>query len=180
MTSPWSGLNEDHLLSELSNPPLSSVALNAEQGGYEAAELLDGLMSGRVKEPRLILVEPRWVVARPSSDVIAVDDRDVAAAVAYIRDNARRHIGVEDIVKHSAVSRRALEIRFHRSLGRSIREEIERIRVGRVKQLLVETKLPVRKIAENTGFASQRYMSTVFHRVTGVTLAWYRRRHQGP
>ena len=99
------GVDEDHLLSELSNPPLSSVALNAEQGGYEAAELLDGLMSGRVKEPRLILVEPRWVVARPSSDVIAVDDRDVAAAVAYIRDNARRHIGVEDIVKHSAVSR---------------------------------------------------------------------------
>ena len=173
------GVDEDHLLCELSDPPLSSVALNTEQGGYKAAELLDGLMSGRVKKPQLILVEPRWVVARPSSDVIAVDDRDVAAAAAYIRDNARRRIGVEDVVKHSAVSRRALEIRFHRSLGRSIREEIERIRVGRVKQLLVETNLPVRKIAENTGFTDRCYMSKVFHRATGVTLSRYRRDGQG-
>ena len=107
-------------------------------------------MSGRVKKPQLILVEPRWVVARPSSDVIAVDDRDVAAAAAYIRDNARRRIGVEDVVKHSAVSRRGGNpLPPH---ARTIDpREIERIRVGRVKQLLVETNLPVRKIAETRG-----------------------------
>ena len=174
------GVDEDHLLSELSNPSLSSVALDAEQGGYRAAELLDGMMSGRVKQQQLILVEPLWVVARQSTDVIAVEDRDVAAAVIYIRDNARRAIGVQDVAKHSAISRRALEIRFQRSLGWSIREEIQRVRLQWTKQLLVETNLPVWKIAEHTGFSSLSYLSKVFHRAVGMTLARYRRDHRGP
>jgi LacI family transcriptional regulator len=172
------GVDEDHLLSELSNPPLSSVALNAEQGGYQAAELLHRMMSGSVKRQELILVEPLWVVSRPSTDVIAVEDRDVAATVIYIRDNARRPIGVQDVVKHSAVSRRALEIRFHRSLGHSIREEIQRVRLEWTKQLLVETSMPVWKIAECTGFSSVSYLSKVFHGAVGITLARYRRDHR--
>jgi LacI family transcriptional regulator len=168
------GVDEDRLLSEFSNPPLSSVALNAEQAGYRAAELLDGMMSGRVKQQQLILVEPLWVVARPSTDVIAVDDRDVAKTLMYIRDHAKRPIGVLDAVKHSAMSRRALEIRFHRSLGRSIRDEIERVRLNWAKQLLVETNLPVQKIADNAGFNSVSYLSKVFRRATGTTLTQYR------
>jgi LacI family transcriptional regulator len=173
------GIDEDRLLSEFSNPPLSSVALDAEQGGYRAAELLDGMMSGQTKRQRqLILVDALWVVARPSTDVIAVEDRDVANAVMYIRDNARRPIGVQDVVKHSAVSRRALEIRFHRSLGRSIREEIERVRLNWVKQLLVETDLPIGKVAYEAGFSSLSYMGKVFHSTVGNTLAAYRRDHR--
>ena len=150
------------------------MALNAEQGGYRAAELLHGMMSGQVKEKQLLLVEPLWVVARPSTNVIAMEDRDVAAAVMYIRENARRSIGVEDVVKHSAMSRRALEIRFQRTLGRSVREEIQRVRLGWVKQLLVETDLSIAKIADCTGFSSQSYLSGVFRRETGTTLAAYR------
>lgn len=172
------GVDEDHLLSELSNPALSSVALNAEQGGFRAAKLLDDLMSGRERNPRTILVEPLWVVARPSTDVLAIEDRDVAAAVAFIRKNAKRSIGVQDIVKHTAVSRRSLEIRFQRSLGRSIRDEIESVRLEWTKQLLVETDLPLGKIADCAGFGSQTYLSKVFHDAVGSTLSDYRRRHR--
>ena len=67
-----------------------------------------------------------------------------------------------DVVKHSGMSRRALEIRFHRSLGWSIREEIERVRIGLAKQLLVETDLPVAKIAENTGFSGEAIWARCF------------------
>jgi LacI family transcriptional regulator len=174
------GVDEDHLLSEFSNPPLSSVALNAERGGYEAAELLDRMMKGRAKQRRLILVEPLGVVARLSTDVIAVEDRDVAAALRYVRDNARRAIGVQDVVRHSAVSRRALEIRFQRSLGRSIREEIQRVRLNWAKQLLTETNLSLEKIADHAGFNSLCYLSRVFHRSTGITLGQYRRDRRRP
>jgi LacI family transcriptional regulator len=169
------GADEDHVLSSLSNPPLSSVALNAEQGGYRAAELLHGMMSGRVKEKQLILVEPLWTVARLSTNIIAIEDREVAGAVMFIRDNARRPIGVRNVVKHSAMSRRALEIRFQQSLGRSIREEIQRVRLAWVKQLLVETDLPIAKIADCTGFSSPSYLCDVFRRETGTTAAAYRR-----
>jgi len=174
------GVDEDRLLCELSNPPLSSVALNGEQAGYRAAELLDAMMSGRVSTPQRILVEPLWVVPRRSTDVIAVEDPDVAAGLRFIRDNARRPIGVRDVARQAAVARRTLEIRFQRRLGRSIREEIQRVRLAWAKQLLVETELPLWKIAEHSGISSQSYLSKVFHRETGMTMARYRRQHRAP
>lgn len=171
------GVDEDQVLSELSNPPLSSVALNGEQGGYQAAELLHQMMLNKRRKTRCILVDPLWVTTRLSTDVVAIDDRDVADAVRYIRENARRPIQIMDIVRNSGISRRALEIRFHRSLGWSIREEIERIRIGFAKQLLAETDLPVSRIAENVGFSGEDYLGKVFRRVTKATLAQYRRKH---
>lgn len=172
------GVDEDEVLSELSNPPLSSVAWNALQGGYQAAELLHRMMTGRQRKPRQILVEPLWVNARLSTDVIAVEDRDVAETVRYIHENARQRIQISDVVKHASISRRALEIRFHRSLGWSIRAEIERVRIGLAKQLLAETDLPVVKIAAHAGFSGEDYLGKVFRRVTHMTPTEYRRTHR--
>lgn len=172
------GVDEDHILSEFSNPPLSSVALAAEQAGYQAAELLDGMMSGRIERRRhLILADALWVVARPSTDVIAIEDRDVANAVQYIRENAKQSISVQDVVERAAISRRSLEIRFQRTLGRSIRAEIERVRLNWVRQLLLETNMPVSKIADCTGFTDLSYLSKVFRRTMGSTITSYRREH---
>jgi LacI family transcriptional regulator len=112
--------------------------------------------------------------------VTAVEDRQVAAAVAYIRSNAREPIGVDDVVKQSKISRRALEIRFRRILGCSIRDEIQRLRIGWARQLLVETGLSVAKIADAAGFSSLSYLSKVFRRATGETLGEYRRNHRVP
>jgi len=174
------GVDEDHLLSELSNPPLSSVAFHAEQAGYRAAELLHRLMRGETLPLQRILVDALWVVPRLSTDVTAVEDRDVAAAVSFIRGNAREPIGVDDVVKQAAISRRALEIRFRRTLGRSIRDEIQRLRIGWAQQLLLETNLSVAKIAEAAGFSSLSYLSKVFRRAAGETLGEYRRNHRVP
>jgi LacI family transcriptional regulator len=174
------GVDEDRLLCSLANPPLSSVAFNLEKAGYQAAELLDGLMSGAIKEPQRIMVEPLWVVARRSTDVIALDDRCVAAALRFIRDNFHRPIGVADVVEQAPLSRRTLEIRFHRSLGRSIRKEIERVRLDWAKRLLVETNLPAAKVCEASGFNNLSYLSTVFRREVGMPLTEYRRRTRTP
>ncbi len=170
------GVDDDQLLCDLSNPSLSSVVLNAEKGGYMAAELLDGLMSRRKKKPRLIEVEPLWVMPRQSTDVVAVDDRDVAVALRFISQNAtKRPIGVKDVVAEVALSRRALEIRFAKCLGRSIRDEIQRVRLVQAKRLLLETDMSAAKISETVGFNSLTYLSKVFHQETGETLARYRR-----
>lgn len=172
------GVDNDELFCELSNPPLSSVVLDAEQGGYEAAKLLDRLMSSRKTPHARIGVEPLWVTARQSTDLIAVDDPEVAAALRFIRDHAREQIGVEDVVRKAAISRRMLEIRFSHVLGRSIREEIQRVRLTWVKQLLLETRMPVAKITTLAGFSSLTHLSKVFRRETGETLSHYRRRHR--
>lgn len=170
------GVDDDQLLCELSNPSLSSVVLNAEKGGYMAAELLDGLMSRRKKKPRLIEVEPLWVMPRQSTDVVAVEDREVAAALRFISQNAiKRQISVKKVVAEVALSRRALEMRFAKCLGRSIRDEIQRVRLVQVKRLLLETDMSAAKISETVGFNSLTYLSKVFHQATGETLARYRR-----
>jgi LacI family transcriptional regulator len=104
-----------------------------------------------------------------------MEDREVAMAVMFIRNHARKSIGVAEVVRHSAISRRALEIRFQKTLNRSIREEIQRVRLNWVMQLLVETDLSIDKIAECTGFCEQSYLSYVFRRETGTTLTAYRR-----
>jgi LacI family transcriptional regulator len=172
------GVDDDQILCELSNPSLSSVVLSAEQGGYRAAELLDQQMKNPKLGAQCLEVEPLWVVSRQSTDVVAVEDQEVAAALRYIRQNARQPIGVKDVVSQVALSRRALEIRFERSLGRSIRTEIQRVRLVWVKQLLVETEMSVEKISNLVGFSSLSYLSKVFRRETDETLAQYRVRNR--
>ncbi len=172
------GVDDDQLLCELSNPPLSSVVLNTEQGGFQAAELLDSLMSQRKKGPQLINVAPLWVLARQSTDVLAVDDPEVATAVRYIRDHLQTPIGVQHVVEQVTLSRRALELRFEHVLGRSIRAEIQRARLTWAKQLLLETNLPVAKIADLAGFNGHSYLTEVFRRDIGETPAQYRVRHR--
>ena len=84
------GVDEDRLLCELANPPMSSVVFNLERAGYQAAELLDGLMAGRIQAAAPDLVEAMWVIPRRSTNVVAIEDRHVAAAARFIRDHCRR------------------------------------------------------------------------------------------
>ena len=122
------GVDNDELLCDLSDPTLSSVALKTEEAGYNAAALLHGLMSGRLRKPQRILVEPSHVVARRSTDVHATEDRELAKAMRFIQDNIVRPIGGVDVVEHVGCSRRTLELRFRRILGRSVNLEIQLIR----------------------------------------------------
>jgi len=168
------GVDDDELLCELSDPPLSSIALNARRGGFEAAALLDKLMAGKVRGPRRILVEPTEVITRRSTDVLVMKDRMVAQALRFIWENAVKSIGVEDILSHVPVSRRSLEVRFRKEVGRSLHEEIQKMRLMRVKQLLRETDMPMPRVAELSGFGSASYLGLVFLRETGMTPAKYR------
>lgn len=169
------GVDNDELLCELSDPPLSSVALNAEGGGYQAAELLARMMQGNPPaHPARLVVEPLRVITRRSTDITALDDADVAAALRFVQLHAGRPLRIEDIVDHVQISRRALEIRFHKALGRTIHDEIQRARLERAKRLLQETALPVPKVAEAAGYASPSYLIQVFRQHVGLTPAKYR------
>jgi LacI family transcriptional regulator len=170
------GVDNDEMICNLSNPPLSSVALNLESAGYQAAEHLDALMDDPKLPPRQILVEARWMITRRSTDVFAVEDAHVAAALRFIRTHAQTPIDNDDVVAQSGVSRRNLEIRFLKNLGRSIRQEIQRVRLARTKQLLAETNLSAEKIAALAGFSSLAYLSGVFHREEGITLSQFRQK----
>jgi LacI family transcriptional regulator len=170
------GADDDAELCELSDPPLSSVTFNPERVGYEAAALLDRLMAKRAGPGEPLLVPPLGVSTRQSSDILAIDDADVAKAIHYIRRHAFEGITVEDILEEVPLSRRALEHRFRRRLGRSPKEEIQRLRLDQAKSLLASTDLPLARISDRLGFHQPAYLSAVFKKETGVTPAAYRHR----
>lgn len=169
------GVDNDELLCDLADPPLSSVICNTRRTGFEAASLLDRMMSGEKIGPESILVKPLGIKTRHSTDTLAIDDPDVAAAVRFIRENAWSGINVADVLRQVPVTRRMLEHRFRRILGRTPHQEITRLRIDRVKQLLIETDLPLSEIADRTGYQHDEYLSVAFRKATGIPPSRFRR-----
>jgi LacI family transcriptional regulator len=174
------GVDNDEALCNLSTPPLSSVDVNAEGVGYAAAELLDRMMAGE-KAParsatRPIKIAPRGVVTRRSTDVIASEDEEVRRAAWYIRANACKGLQVMDVLEHVGLSRASLQLRMKRTIGRTIHQEIQRVRLATARKLLAMSDLTIKQVARESGFASVQYMTRVFHATTGETPARYRHR----
>jgi LacI family transcriptional regulator len=174
------GTNNDTIRCELSSPALSSVATNAFQSGYQAAELLTELMAGRKPDDLDRRIEPIGVVTRPSTDALAIADRNVAAALSFIRERACSGITVDQVSRHAYASRSQLEKKFRRHLGRSPQAEIRRVQVAKVRQLLLETDFPLKKIAELAGFEHVEYMCVVFKRMTGQSPGLFRKKSSAP
>lgn len=168
------GVDNDDLLCELSDPPLSSVIPNTYRTGYEAAKLLDEMMGGRKVRGETHLIPPSGIAVRQSTDVLVIHDRNVARAIHFIRQHACDGINVKDVLKAVPHSRRLLESRFHKYLGRTPHEEILRVKLNRVKQLLIESDLSLEAIAERAGFAHEQYLSVAFRREVGMPPTAFR------
>lgn len=172
------GVDNDEVVCELADPPLSSVENDTVRIGHEAAALLTRMIDGNPPPQFRQVIEPLGIVIRRSTDVLAVDDTAVAAALRFIHDHACDGIGVPDVVRHLPVSRSTLERRFLRTVGKSPRAEINRIRIERIKQLLVDTEYKLAVVARMTGFMHAEYMSALFKASTGLTPGKYRKLHQ--
>ncbi len=159
-------------------PTLTSVDVGYQKVGYVAAEVLEGLMDGAAAPQEFIAIEPVGLFARQSTDVLAVDDPLVAAAMRYMSENGHQQIHVDDVARRVAASRRSLERRFRKSLGRSIAQELNRLRFERLKRLLLDTDTPIKVLAATSGFIDAKQLSKAFRRVEGITPAEYRRHHR--
>lgn len=168
------GVDNDELLCALSDPPLSSVIPNAHKTGYDAAALLDRMMHGERFPPDSHFIPPLGVAARQSSDVLAIEDRQTVAAVRYIRAHAAEGIAAKDVLKLAPGSRRQFEAKFKKLIGRTPHEEVTRVRINRVKELLSGTDLTLEAIAERTGFKHAEYLSVAFKREAGISPGRFR------
>ncbi|MEI7731079.1 MAG: DNA-binding transcriptional regulator [Verrucomicrobiota bacterium] len=177
------GVGNDDCLCSLAHPPLSSIDLAPHRIGYEAAALLERMMAGERVPPEEILIPPRAVVTRLSTDVLATDDKVVARVVAFIRDHACEGIHLSDVLANVNMTRWMLEPRVKRVLGRTMYQEIQRVQMEQVKHLLTQTDLPIKQIAAQTGFHYVPYLTRAFGRIVSQTPAQYRkqlRRQAGP
>jgi len=169
------GADNDEVVCGIANPPMSSVAINFERAGYEAAQVLSGMMRRRKHALPRIVVQPTHVVPRRSTDVLAVEDANLAKALRFIRDHARESVTVEMAARAAGLSRRVLEKRFRKILNHSTLQEIRRVRTDQIARLLVETNLPVATIAETLGFEDVQHVARYFRAGKGLSPLAYRK-----
>ena len=169
------GVDNDEVVCGLCRPQLSSVQSNAHQIGFVAAEILHKMISGDSSPECLTLIKPLRVVRRRSSDVLAIADKDVAAAIRFICEHSSNGISVEDVVAAVRLSRVTLERKFKKVLGQTPKEKISLVQIQNVMDLLSTTEHPLAIIADLTGFNHLETMCNVFKRKTGRTPGEYRR-----
>ena len=169
------GVDNDELLDESSDPPLSSILPNHEQLGYAAARVLNNLMSGRqARTSSPFLVKPVKVVERESAVASAPAAHLLSRATTYIRKNAAKGIKVEDVATFLGVSRRLADLRFQQFSGETINETITRHRLDAVKKFLATTTRPIKTITEECGYADPSFLKVLFKRRFGCTMREWR------
>ena len=169
-------IGDNKTICENQSVPLSSIDQNLERGGYEAAALLDRLMSGKRAPRKPILIPPLGVVVRRSTEVIAVAEPTVRKAIEFISKNLSRPIGSPQIADALGIRRPILDALFREHLCHSVGEEIRRQRFARAKLLLETTKMPVAEIAAETGFCTASHLSNTFRAATGFSPRVWRSR----
>lgn len=168
------GCENEETLCTFTSPTLTSVQFDGEQVGFRAAATLDQLMNGETPEAR-ILIPPKGIEVRGSSDEWVIEDALVLQAVRMIREEALSGLTVAGICKRLRVSRSTLERRMKTHLQRGTKEEFLRVRFREVNRLLRNTDFTIESVAEMTGFTHAHYLQTSFRERYGLTPGEYRR-----
>ncbi|OGV71085.1 MAG: hypothetical protein A2283_21520 [Lentisphaerae bacterium RIFOXYA12_FULL_48_11] len=173
------GVDNDEQLCLGSSPTLSSLECDMGHCGFMAAQLLDEQMRGKRKRKIILKYGVKRTAVRQSTDVVQpVRDGLVARAVEFIQLNACERISVMDVVAYLKVSRRLAELRFRKACGRSILDEIQNVRLERVRQLVTETDLSLSEITDRSGYQTDDHLRHIFKKHFGVSMQEYRRQNR--
>ena len=170
------GVDNDEMLCELSDPPLSSIAMDVERGGYDTAKLLDKMIKG-LKKPYDILVKPTQVITRQSTDIYATNDAHIASTLKFIHKNIEKNLHVDEIVKQVPLSRRSLEKRFLQITGLPVYKYIFNLRIEKFTQKLLETDQSIFEIAMDMGLNDSKNIARQFKQVKGCNPVEYRKKY---
>jgi len=169
------GINNDELYCETSFPTLSSVDCGFERLGFAAAELLHQSMNGQLPKKPIPAIHfaPRGIVPRASTEVLAVDDSDLAEALRYIREHACDPCNVKQVVSETSISRRKLEKKCLAQLGTTLHDQIITVRLKKVRTLLLRNDLDIDEVAQLSGFSTTQ-LNRVFKKEVGQTPSDWR------
>jgi LacI family transcriptional regulator len=172
------GVDNDECICPFTSPPLSSIDRFHQKAGYEAALALNRLMSGKKVEADVILIEPKGVVQRQSTNILAVENPTLAEALRYIRSHITEPITVEHVARQIAVHPRWLYELFKQNLGYTVHDEIKRVRTDEIARMLLDTNLTVSQIANQMGFRNADHVARYFHSVKRLTPIAFRNQYK--
>ena len=170
------GVDNDNLLCNISDPSLSSIELDIENGGYEVGKLLHQFIEKEITAPVDVIIKPVRIVPRGSTERFAVSDKYVGQVLGYIDENYRNPLSVEDLIRLIPYSRRVLEKKCNGETGISVYQYIQQQRIDRFASLLITTDLPLVEAAANAGFTDYKNISRIFVKMKGMTPLQYRKR----
>lgn len=172
------GVDNDNLFCNISNPPLSSILLDVEYGGYLVAKTICQLIKGEITQPEDIFVSAIQIVKRESTERFAIRDKYILNVVEYIEHNYKKTISVDSLLKIVPLSRRVLEKRFRQNTGSSIYKYIQNLRIENICHLLINTDKSIEYIATESGFKSNQNMSKLFLQFKQMTPSGYRKNYR--
>lgn len=170
------GVGNDEIMCETATPPLSSIEMDGENTGYDCARLLDGRMGGsrRKTRPCLITLDMARVVTRRSTETSCLADRQIVRALAFIKEKLNEPVTVAQVAAHLNLSCRMLEIRVKKAIGRTLNEEIQRVRLGQARAMLRNTHMTVSEVAAACGFYDASHLGFWFRKVDRTTPTAFR------
>jgi LacI family transcriptional regulator len=171
------GVDNDEMVCELSDTPLSSIELDAEKGGYEAARLMEQMVEEKTCYGPDVVVKATQVVTRRSTDIFASKDKYIVSALKYIHGNLDKNLKVDQVLKEVPLSRRSLEKRFMLTTGYPVYEYIYNQRIEKFTQKLLETDMTIFEIALDLGLSDSKNIARQFKQVKGLTPMEYRKKH---
>lgn len=172
------GVDNDEIICNLSDPPLSSISQNIVRGGFEAAALIEHLLNDEEATYQDVVLQPVNIINRLSTDFYSTTDAHIQTALKYIHQNIAADITVSDIVKQVPLSRRLLEIRFKQVTQQSIHKYIFNLRMERFAQLLLASDAPIADVAEQVGINNLKNLSRQFKALKKVSPNEYRKEYQ--
>jgi LacI family transcriptional regulator len=171
------GVDNDEMLCELSDPPLSSIGLDIEKGGYDTAKLMDHMIRHGHDDHYDIYVKPTQIITRQSTDIYATNDDHIASTLKFIHKNIEKNLQVDEVVKQVPLSRRTLEKRFLQITGYPIYKYIFNLRIEKFTQKLLETDQTIFEIAIDMGLNDSKNIARQFKQVKGCNPIEYRKQY---
>ncbi len=171
------GVDNDEMLCELSGPPLSSIGLDIEKGGYDTAKLMEHMIKNGHDDHYDIFVKPTQIITRQSTDIYATNDNYIASTLKYIHKNIEKNLQVDEVVKQVPLSRRTLEKRFLHITGYPIYKYIFNLRIEKFTQKLLETDQTIFEIAMDLGLNDSKNIARQFKQVKGCNPIEYRKQY---
>lgn len=171
------GVDNDEMLCELSDPPLSSIGLDIEKGGYDTAKLMEHMIKNGHDNHYDIFVKPTQIITRQSTDIYATNDDHIASTLKFIHKNIEKNLQVDEVVKQVPLSRRTLEKRFLHITGYPIYKYIFNLRIEKFTQKLLETDQTIFEIAMDLGLTDSKNIARQFKQVKGCNPIEYRKQY---
>ncbi len=170
------GVDDDDLLCDISDPPISSIQLEVEEGGYQACRLLHQRLLSKSEKPFNISIKPMGIKERLSTSVFNISDSHALNIIKYISDNYMNDISIADILANATLSRRSIEMKFKNATGQTIYQYLISMRIEHLAYLLITTDRSPSELAYEVGFRDLNNIFRTFKKYKGCTVSEYRRR----